>query len=269
MSKHGTLEQQKDGSYQLRYERHYPHPPEKVWRALVEPVELKHWFPAAIEGERKPGAKLRFVFDRDAGPPTEGVMRVFDPPRLLEFTWTNEVMRFELSADRDGCTFVFSTTFAERVIAPRDAAGWHKCLDNLADRLGDAPESTEVAWLELYREYAAEFGPSDYPSFVKRTGILVRDAMQTRGLDGHAFQGHGGSRVELLRASEDAETPEHPAAANEYVLVLEGRYELQLGGGQLVLEPGMEFAFPPGFSITGKIRAGTRVLRAVSGALAK
>jgi uncharacterized protein YndB with AHSA1/START domain len=269
MSEYGTLLHQKDGSYQLRYERRYPHPPEKVWRALIEPAELKHWFPAAIEGERKPGAKLRFVFEGEAGPVTEGVMRVFDPPRVLEFTWTNEVLRFELSPDQGGCKLEFTTTFTERVTAPRDAAGWHKCLDNLADRLGGAPKSADAAWIDLYREYAGKFGPSDFPSFVKRTGIVVRDALQTRGLDGHAFQGHGDSRVELLRASSDAVTPAHPAGPNEYLLVLEGRYELQLGGGQIVLERGMEFAFPPGFSITGKISAGTRVLRAVSDSPAK
>jgi uncharacterized protein YndB with AHSA1/START domain len=264
MSEPGTLERTEDGSYQLRYVRHYPHPPEKVWRALVEPSELAHWFPSAIEGERKPGAKLRFVFEGVAGPATEGVMRVFEPPRLLEFTWTNQTLRFELTADRGGSKLVFSTTFHERVTAPRDAAGWHKCLDKLTDRLGAAPKSEAVAWFELYRQYASAFGPSDYPSFVKRAGIAVRDAMQTRGLDGCAFAGHGELRVELLRASEDAETPSHAAAPNEYLLVLEGRYELQLGGGQIVLERGMEFAFPPGFSITGKITAGTRVLRAVS-----
>jgi uncharacterized protein YndB with AHSA1/START domain len=264
MNELGTLEHEKDGSYQLRYERHYPHPPEKVWRALVEPAELKHWFPATIEGERKRGAKLRFVFEGEASPVTEGSMREFDPPRVLEFAWADEVLRFELSPERGGCTLVFSTRFSERVTAPRDAAGWHKCLDNLAERLGDAAKSDPVAWLDLYRTYASNLGPSDYPSFVKRAGIVVRDAMNTRGLDGVAFAGHGDMRVELLRASEAAETPKHPAAPHEYLLVLEGRYELQLGGGQIVLERGMEFAFPPGFSITGKISAGTRVLRAVS-----
>jgi uncharacterized protein YndB with AHSA1/START domain len=267
MSEHGTIEHQKDGSYQLRYERHYPHPPEKVWRALIEPAELKHWFPAAIEGERKQGAKLQFVFEGEAGPVTEGVMRVFDPPHVLEFTWVDEVLRFELSAERGGCKLVFKSTIMERVIAPRNAAGWHKCLDNLADRLGAKPD--EAAWIDLYRAYASEFGPSDYPSFVKRAGIVVRDAMHTRGLDGVAFAGHGDSRIELLRASEAAETPKHAAGPNEYVLVLEGRYELHLGAGQIVLEGGMEFAFPEGFSITGKISAGTRVLRAVSGTTPK
>jgi uncharacterized protein YndB with AHSA1/START domain len=268
MNTHGTLERLKDGSYQLRYERHYPHPPDKVWRALIEPAELEHWFPSAIEGERRQGAKLRFVFEGEGSPVTEGVMRVFDPPRLLEFTWSGDVLRFELSPDRDGCKLVFCTTFAERVTAPRDASGWQKCLDGLGARLG-APKPEDVPWHELYRMYASEFGPSDYPAFVKRTGTLVRNAMQTPGLEGHAFHGHGDARVELLRATRDAETPPHTTAPNEYLLVLEGRYELQLGGGSLVLERGTEFAFPEGFSITGKITAGTRVLRAVSGTLPK
>jgi quercetin dioxygenase-like cupin family protein len=88
--------------------------------------------------------------------------------------------------------------------------------------------------------------------------------MQTPGLDGHAFRGENDVRIELLRASREADTSEHPAARNEYVLVLEGRYALTLGGGSIVLESGMEFAFPEGFQITGKIAAGTRLLRAVS-----
>jgi uncharacterized protein YndB with AHSA1/START domain len=265
---HGTLERLKDGNYRVRYERHYPHPPDKVWRALIDPTELKHWFPSAIEGERKPGAKLRFVFEGEAGPVTEGVMRVYDPPRVLEFTWLDDLLRFELSPERDGCKLVFFTTFTERVKAPRDSAGWHKCLDALGEKLG-APAPGADEWIDLYRAYASEFGAGEFPSFIARTGILVRDAMQTPGLDGHAFQGHGDARVELLRATRDADTAAHAAAPNEYLFVLEGRYELQLGGGQIALERGMEFAFPEGFSIAGKIAAGTRLLRAVSATLPK
>jgi uncharacterized protein YndB with AHSA1/START domain len=255
-----------DGRYELRYERRYPHPPEKVWRALIEPSELKHWFPSSIEGERKAGAKLRFVFEGQAGPVTEGVMRVFDPPRVLEFTWMSDVLRFELTEERGGSKLVFSTTFDERVVAPRDAAGWHKCLEGLAERLGRSTKPDETPWDELYRSYAQEFGASDYPSYLKRGGIVVKDAMQTPGLDGTAFSGHGDARIELLRASKDAVTARHPTGENEYIMVLEGRYELQVGGGELVLERGMEFAFPAaGFQIAGKITAGTRILHARGG----
>jgi uncharacterized protein YndB with AHSA1/START domain len=263
MTEQGTLERAKD-SYKLRFVRHYAHAPERVWRALIDPAELKHWFPSAIEGERKQGAKLRFRFEGEAGPVTEGEMRVFDPPRVLEFTWTDETLRFELTPDRGGCKLVFTTSFTERVIAPRDAAGWHKCLEHLAKLLG-GEKTNEVPWIDLYREYARAFGPSDYPTFVKTAGILVRDAMQTRGLEGHAFLGHGDIRIELLRANQDAETPEYPAAASEYLLVFEGRYQLRLGGGEIVLESGMEFRFPEGFKVSGKITEGTRLLRAVSG----
>lgn len=34
----------------VRYTRHLPHPPEKVWRALTEPEHLEHWFPTTMEG---------------------------------------------------------------------------------------------------------------------------------------------------------------------------------------------------------------------------
>lgn len=262
MSELGTLKQHADGRYELRYERYYPHPPEKVWRALIEPEELKHWFPSTIEGERKAGAKLRFAFEGQPGPVTEGVMRVFDPPRLLEFTWMKDVLRFELTEERGGSKLVFTNIFDERVVAPRSAAGWHKCLERMAEKLG-ASKPEDAGWHDLYRSYAADFGPSDYPAFVKRTGIAVKDAMQTPGLDGTAFSGHGDARVELLRASQDAVTPKYETEPNEYILVLEGRYQLQVGGGEIVLERGMEFAFPgEGFPVAGKITAGTRLLRA-------
>jgi hypothetical protein len=73
----GTLEARVDGTYVLRFERRLAHPPEKVWRALTEPDQLRQWFPTDIEGERKLGAKLLFVF-RDDAPRAE------DMPELLE-----------------------------------------------------------------------------------------------------------------------------------------------------------------------------------------
>jgi uncharacterized protein YndB with AHSA1/START domain len=37
----GTLELTDDGRYALRFERTYPHPPAKVWRALTETRHLR------------------------------------------------------------------------------------------------------------------------------------------------------------------------------------------------------------------------------------
>ena len=35
----------------LRFERHYDHDVERVWRAITDPDELRHWFPPGEELE--------------------------------------------------------------------------------------------------------------------------------------------------------------------------------------------------------------------------
>lgn len=61
MSEWATLDSTADG-WRLHFERRLKHPPDKVWRAITEPGELRHWFPARINGDRHAGAPLRFVF---------------------------------------------------------------------------------------------------------------------------------------------------------------------------------------------------------------
>jgi hypothetical protein len=75
----GTLEQT-DHGWKLRFERHLPHPPHKVWRALTDPDEMRAWFPADMEGERRVGAHLRFPFREEEGDTMDGEMLVYDPP---------------------------------------------------------------------------------------------------------------------------------------------------------------------------------------------
>jgi uncharacterized protein YndB with AHSA1/START domain len=84
------------GRYRLSFTRFLPHPPEKVWRAITESEHLAAWFPARIEGDRRAGAPLRFVFEEDEGPTLDGVVNTFDPPRAFAFTWGPETLRFEL-----------------------------------------------------------------------------------------------------------------------------------------------------------------------------
>jgi uncharacterized protein YndB with AHSA1/START domain len=167
----------------LRFERRLPHPPEKVWRALTEDDELACWFPARIQGERREGAKLTFVFSEEVSspevqryfeeeapfkPPTEeemanqdGEMLVFDPPRTLEFTWGSDVLRFELEALGEHTLLVFTQTFDDESRAARDASGWDMLFDTLERRLSSLePEPFEPAISTAkFEEYAARFGP--------------------------------------------------------------------------------------------------------------
>jgi uncharacterized protein YndB with AHSA1/START domain len=175
----GTLEIRDDGKYVLRFERNLAHPPQKVWRALTEPDQLREWFPTDIVGEREVGARIRFVFREDAPKaedmpellehdPVEldGEFTEFDPPRLLAYTWGDEDLRWELDPIEDGCRLIFTSVFDEssgiphpagpRYRAARDASGWEACLANLGALLdGSAP--SEDLWRDLYEGYVERF----------------------------------------------------------------------------------------------------------------
>jgi uncharacterized protein YndB with AHSA1/START domain len=180
----GTLEVRSDGKYVLRFERRLAHPPEKVWRALTEPDQLRQWFPTDIEGERKLGAKILFVF-RDDAPRAEdmpellehdpedleGEFTEFDPPRLLAYAWGDEDLRWELEPTENGCRLALTHTFDERSGIPysagprkkaaRNASGWDLCLASLETLLDggsshdDRPEGQP--WERLYERYVEKF----------------------------------------------------------------------------------------------------------------
>ena len=94
----GTLERG-DGQVRLIFTRRFPHPPGKVWRALTEAEHLAAWFPTTIEGDLVAGATLRFAFRELNLPAFDGAMLSCVPPRMLEFVWGDEQLRFELTAD--------------------------------------------------------------------------------------------------------------------------------------------------------------------------
>ena len=160
--KEGRLEQVGD-RWQLHFTRRLPHPPEKVWRALTEPEHLKAWFPNDVEGERKEGAMLRHVFRNDEAPDMEGEMLAFEPPTVLELTWGDDVLRFELRADDGGQTTVldFVDVLDDVGKAARDGAGWHVCLDALQEHLGGEPThwNDMDAWKPVHERYVEEFPP--------------------------------------------------------------------------------------------------------------
>ena len=145
----------------LAFTRQLPHPPDKVWRAITESDHLGAWFPARIDGERKEGARLTFVFEHDEGPTLEGEVLTYEPPSVFEFTWDDEVLRFTLTPTADGTRLDFLNTFDDLGKAARDAAGWHDCLDRLGCDLDDKkPDwSAEARWKELNAAYQERLGP--------------------------------------------------------------------------------------------------------------
>jgi uncharacterized protein YndB with AHSA1/START domain len=158
---HGQLERGEQRLL-LRFKRRLAHPPQTVWRALTEPDRLAAWFPTTLEGDRVAGAPLRFALRDRVGEPFAGEMLAFEPPRLMELRWGEEILRFELEPDGEqGCVLVLTDTFDELGKAARDGAGWHTCLDLLAYEAAGrpAPWSAADRWRQVHGEYVERFGP--------------------------------------------------------------------------------------------------------------
>ena len=158
---YGTLERI-GGMSVLRYRKRLPHSVEKVWRALVEDDDLAAWFPTTIEGERAPGAPLRFSFREGESEPFAGVMRVFDPPSVMELQWGDDSLRFELHAVEPRATVLdLVVTFPELAKAARDGAGWHVCLEQLDHVVGGTslPWEPTDRWRAVHPHYVQRLGP--------------------------------------------------------------------------------------------------------------
>lgn len=163
----------------LRYQRELAHPPEKVWRAITESDHLRHWFPADIIGDRAAGAKLEIAFwpetIEQAGEEIEasglslddavlpGRLLTWDPPRVFEFTWDREQLRFDLDPVDDGTRLLL--TVRTDTPAPRGyastATGYHVCLDTLQAHLAGVESAIfDEAKIEVLEETYAQMLPS-------------------------------------------------------------------------------------------------------------
>ncbi len=153
----------------LRFVRRLRHRPERVWRALTESEHLRSWMPCDVVGERAAGARLQLPFWPEVaaryeieGPVLEGEIRVWDPPRVFEWIWDADVLRFELEPDGDGTVLTLTTWIANPADPPMHlvAAGYHTCLDHLGRLLdtGSAPSVAEADPTPLEAAYAERMG---------------------------------------------------------------------------------------------------------------
>jgi uncharacterized protein YndB with AHSA1/START domain len=165
MSSHGSYTTV-GGRPAVRFERRLSHPIDAVWRAVTEPEELAHWFPAAVELELRLGGRIHFTHTDGAAPPSAGEILELEPPRRLAFSWGDERLQIELAPDGDaGCRLTFTHVLSTREQAARDAAGWHVCLDRLRQRLdGDAADAPTAEPTSEWREHYAQYRQRGLPA---------------------------------------------------------------------------------------------------------
>ena len=142
------------------------HSPEKVWRALTDPAELREWAP--FDADRSLGAAGTTVKLTTVGAPTpmvsETTVTRADAPKVLEYEWGGNDIRWELEAF-DGGTRLTLWHNIDRGFISMGAAGWHICFDVLERLLSGtaigrivAGEAMKFDWPRLNTEYARQFG---------------------------------------------------------------------------------------------------------------
>src|SRR3954468_651225 len=99
---HGTYDTV-EGRPAVRFERPLAHPVERVWRAVTEPEELAHWFPAGVSVDLRVGGAIAFALGDD------GEVTELAPPRRFAFTWGEQLLRFELEPYDGGCLLRFTS----------------------------------------------------------------------------------------------------------------------------------------------------------------
>ncbi|HWG48300.1 MAG TPA: SRPBCC family protein [Candidatus Acidoferrales bacterium] len=146
--------------------RELRHAPEKVWQALTDPAHLREWAPFDADGNMgKPGSTVKLT---TAGAPTlqatETTITRADAPKLLEYNWGGQHIRWELEPFGSGTRLTLWHNIDRRYIS-MGAAGWHICFDVLDHLLSGNPLGRIVAgdalkfggWQRLHAEYAKQF----------------------------------------------------------------------------------------------------------------
>lgn len=159
---------EKDGDkWTLVLVRELHHAPEKVWRALTDPAELRDWAPYdADKNLGKAGTQVKLTTVGAPAPHVvETTVKRADAPKALEFEWGGGDLRWDLQPHGKGTRLTLWAKIDRRYVA-MGAAGWHICLDVLEHLLDGDPvgrmAGVEVmkfnGWRRLNAEYGKEFG---------------------------------------------------------------------------------------------------------------
>jgi uncharacterized protein YndB with AHSA1/START domain len=142
--------------YTIEYTRTYPHPIERVWRAITDPAEMSVWF-SRIQFDARLGGEYLALWEEPSG--FKGEITAFEPPRLIRFGGpadhgpTTGYWQFELEPVEGGTKMLFvqhsQPGYFSRPDWPLDPpesapdtpwrpgtlSGWHIAFDNLGDVL--------------------------------------------------------------------------------------------------------------------------------------
>ncbi|RZU48602.1 uncharacterized protein YndB with AHSA1/START domain [Krasilnikovia cinnamomea] len=149
-------------AWTLVFVRDLRQPPERVWRALTDPGELDQWAPFAVARDLgAPGDTTLTMIDGDTRLEQPVTVLRAEAPRVLEYTWGEDRLRWELDAEGGGTRLTLRHTLAQPGMDAMVAAGWHLCMAVLRRLLDGTPvgvirgrDALAYGWDDLRDGYA-------------------------------------------------------------------------------------------------------------------
>ena len=151
-----------DGTWTLVLARELRHAPALVWAALTEPGQLEAWAPFTADRDlSSPGEATLTHIDGEVREPLPATVVRAEAPRLLEYTWGSDRLRWELEPIAGGTRLTLRHQTTDPDMIPKVAAGWHLCLlvaESLLDGRPIGPirgmDATNYGWDDLNEAYA-------------------------------------------------------------------------------------------------------------------
>ena len=145
--------------------------PDDVWEALTDPADLREWAPFDPDRNLDTLGDATLTMAGGSGDErTPAYVRIAERPRLLEYTWDTDVLRWELEPMSTGTCLTLRHTM-DREWAARVSAGWHICIDVMELFLDGQPigrivagEAKQHGWGRLNDAYAAQLGIENNPA---------------------------------------------------------------------------------------------------------
>ncbi|MBY7142325.1 SRPBCC family protein [Virgibacillus sp. NKC19-3] len=133
--------------------RQINYPVDEVWSYLTENQKLQLWFPELEIKHLQADGEIHFDL-QDGTHETMDILEV-DRERVFAFTWDQNSVRFELTANTFGCRLVFHEYLNEVTDhTPMDLTGWHICLDVIEALLdGTTIRNRRGRWNKWYPKY--------------------------------------------------------------------------------------------------------------------
>jgi uncharacterized protein YndB with AHSA1/START domain len=150
--------QKTEGGYIAQFDRPFKHFVQKVWAALTQNDKLARWMPNLQVEDLREGGIIKFDMKDGTGTFIDIEITDFQKDSVLEYTWGDGKVRFELYPNPDGCLLIlkeFISTLNDHT--PKDLAGWHVCLDVLSALLdGHFMEFPKGEWQKWHEQYVVE-----------------------------------------------------------------------------------------------------------------